>query len=136
MGSHTCDKRDPSPVGNTGAFQKDLLHSKGSSRKLRPEFPSSLLPSLSAMVTGQHSERTGVLGEEVRDIATGGVLHPDMQQFWDYQPEIQTIWMVNNASSGHKTGAIDWPGSELGYPELELWRVEPRVSIEAEALNA
>ena len=43
--------------------------------------------------------------------------------------------MLNNVSSGHKTGTIRWTGSHLGDPEVETWTQQPLVSIEAKVSN-
>ena len=60
----------------------DALASEGVLVSLKPEFPSSLLPSLAAMMTGRHSEVTGILDTEVSD-GQGGLLSYDRDpEFW------------------------------------------------------
>ena len=47
--------------------------------------------SLQAMMTGEHSEVTGVMGAEVRQ--DGYRLTPEDQDFWSYSPNTSTLWV-------------------------------------------
>jgi len=105
----------------------DALVTQGAVAGFKPEFPSSLLPSLQAMVTGQHSERTGVIDREVVD-ENGELLHYDTDpEFWNYNPNLTAIWDLNKEVAGHKTGCIQWPGTEvqLDYYHCDsVWKYE------------
>ena len=75
----------------------DALVTQGAVAGFKPEFPSNLLPSLQAMVTGQHSEMTGVIDREVVD-ENGEVLHYDTDpEFWNYNPNLTAIWVKYNS---------------------------------------
>ena len=67
----------------------DTIFDNGAGFRLKPEFPAESLPTLQAMVTGQHSELTGVLGREVNDF--GKPLQYTDMMFWNYNPNITTI---------------------------------------------
>ena len=60
----------------------DALASQGVMVSLKPEFPSSLLPSLAAMMTGQHTELTGILDTEVSDGQGGILTYSKDPEFW------------------------------------------------------
>ena len=69
----------------------DALMATGTVTSLKPEFPADLLPTLEAMMTGQHGEMTGVIDREVSD-GHGGVLEADLDpEFWSYNPNITSI---------------------------------------------
>ena len=72
----------------------DALVTQGAVAGFKPEFPSNLLPSLQAMVTGQHTEMTGAIDREVLD-ENGDVLHYDTDlEFWNYNPNLTAIWVM------------------------------------------
>lgn len=60
----------------------DALASQGVLVSLKPEFPASLLPSLAAMMTGQHTEVTGILDTEVSDGQGGILTYSKDPEFW------------------------------------------------------
>ena len=60
----------------------DALASEGVLVSLKPEFPSSLLPSLAAMMTGQHTEVTGILDTDVSDGQGGLLSYNKDPEFW------------------------------------------------------
>ena len=60
----------------------DALASQGVLVGLKPEFPASLLPSLAAMMTGQHTEVTGILDTEVSDGQGGILTYNKDPEFW------------------------------------------------------
>ena len=60
----------------------DALASQGVMVSLKPEFPASLLPSLAAMMTGQHTELTGILDTEVSDGQGGILTYSKDPEFW------------------------------------------------------
>ena len=69
----------------------DALISQGTVASLKPEFPAETLPTLTALVTGQHSEVTGVLDRDVQDQA-GNILHSESDpEFWQYDQNLTTI---------------------------------------------
>ena len=69
----------------------DALIRQGTVASLKPEFPAETLPTLTALVTGQHSEVTGVLDRDVQDQA-GNILHSESDpEFWQYDQNITTI---------------------------------------------
>ena len=69
----------------------DALISQGTVASLKPEFPAETLPTLSAMVTGQHTEVTGVLDRDVQD-PEGNILHSASDpEFWQYDQNLTTI---------------------------------------------
>ena len=67
----------------------DSIFETGAGFRMKPEFPAESLPTLQAMVTGQHSEMTGVLGKEVNYF--GKPLQYTDMLFWNYNPNISTI---------------------------------------------
>ena len=67
----------------------DAVAGRGAEFRLKPEFPAESLPTLQAMMTGQHSEMTGVLGQEV--YSYGDRLQPTDMEFWMYNENISTI---------------------------------------------
>lgn len=71
----------------------DRLIATGQLARLRPEFPAETLPTLQAMVTGQHSEVTGVLGEEVWGGAGQRLTASQDPEFWSAAPNLTTIWV-------------------------------------------
>ena len=60
----------------------DALASQGVIVSLKPEFPASLLPSLAAMMTGQHTEVTGILDTDVSDGQGGILTYSKDPEFW------------------------------------------------------
>ena len=81
----------------------DALMSQGTMASLKPEFPAETLPTLTAMVTGQHTEVTGVLDRDVQD-PSGNILHSASDpEFWQYDQNLTTImvsshlcWMIDS----------------------------------------
>ena len=83
-------------LNNVATPAIDSLVTKGTVASLRPEFPAELLPTLQAMMTGQHSEVTGVIDEVVTD-GDSGLLHFDRDpEYWNYAPNLTTIWVIGN----------------------------------------
>ena len=69
----------------------DALISQGTVASLKPEFPAETLPTLAALVTGQHTEGTGVLDRDVQDQA-GNILHSESDpEFWQYHQNLTNI---------------------------------------------
>ena len=81
----------------------DALMSQGTLANLKPEFPAETLPTLTAMVTGQHTEVTEVLDRDVQD-PSGNILHSASDpEFWQYDQNLTTImvsshlcWMIDS----------------------------------------
>ena len=67
----------------------DGVASNGVVFPLKPEFPAESLPTFQAMMTGQHTEMTGVQGSEV--YSNGLKLTPKDFEFWLYNSNISTI---------------------------------------------
>jgi len=102
-------------IGRIATPAIDALIAKGAIAGLKPEFPSETLPTLYSMMTGQHTEVTGILDLEVRGSSSDQVLHFDEDaEYWNYSNNLTTIWNLNNQMEGHKTGSILWPGAD--YP--------------------
>jgi len=102
-------------LGRVATPSLDALIAKGAIAGLKPEFPSETLPTLQAMVTGQHTEVTGILDLEVRGTSPDQVLRFDQDaEYWNYSNNLTTVWNLNNELEGHKTGSILWPGTD--YP--------------------
>jgi len=102
-------------IGRIATPAIDALVAKGAIASLKPEFPSETLPTLQAMMTGQHTEVTGILDLEVRGSLPGTVLkYEEDAEFWNYRENLTTLWNLNNQLEGHKTGSILWPGAD--YP--------------------
>ena len=91
----------------------DALMSQGTIASLKPEFPSETLPTLAAMVTGQHSETTGVLDRLVQD-PDGNILRANSDpEFWQYNQNLTNIMELNSRQEAHRTGCILWPGEKV-----------------------
>ena len=107
----------------------DALMSQGTIASLKPEFPSETLPTLAAMVTGQHSEVTGVLDRQVQDPA-GNILHANSDpEFWQYNQNLTTIMDLNSHVAGHRTGCILWQGEKFQSSCDEMWSYDIVVDI-------
>ena len=80
----------------------DALISQGTVASLKPEFPAETLPTLAAMVTGQHTEGTGVLDRDVQDQA-GNILHSESDpEFWQYDQNLTTIMVSSDLIDLHR----------------------------------
>ena len=80
----------------------DALMSQGTMASLKPEFPAETLPTLAALVTGQHSEVTGVLDRDVQDQA-GNILHSESDpEFWQYDQNLTTIMVSSDLIDLHR----------------------------------
>jgi len=100
----------------------DALAAKGNFASLKPEFPAETLPTLAAMMTGHHTEMTGVLDREVTD-GQGGVWKYDTDpEFWNYDVNMTTIWDLTKVSE-KKTGCIQWPGTGPQFDNNNCQRV-------------
>eukprot|EP00092_Neocalanus_flemingeri_P014747 GFUD01015914.1.p1 GENE.GFUD01015914.1~~GFUD01015914.1.p1 ORF type:complete len:583 (-),score=126.96 GFUD01015914.1:125-1873(-) len=101
-------------IGRIATPALDALIAKGTIAGLKPEFPSETLPTLQAMVTGQHTEVTGILDQEVRGHEANQILRFDDEdaEYWNYSRNLTTVWNLNNELEGHRTGSILWPGAE------------------------
>ena len=81
-------------IGRIATPALDALIAKGSIAGLKPEFPSETLPTLQAMVTGQHAEVTGILDLEVRGPSADQPLQFDEDaEYWNYSNNLTTIWV-------------------------------------------
>ena len=81
-------------LGRVETPSLDALISKGAIAGLKPEFPSETLPTLQAMVTGQHTEVTGILDLEVRGTSPDQVLRFDQDaEYWNYSKNLTTVWV-------------------------------------------
>ena len=108
----------------------DALMSQGTVASLKPEFPSETLPTLAAMVTGQHSETTGVLDRTVQDQA-GNILHSDSDpEFWQYDQNLTNVMELNRGVDGQRTGCIFWPGEKFQSMSCdEIWNYDIVVDV-------
>jgi len=89
----------------------DKVIAAGALFPLRPEFPAETLPTLQAMLTGFHSETSGVNGDEVYSM--GHTYKPSDMQYWLYNPNISTITELNGYVKKGRTGIINIPGSQF-----------------------
>ena len=81
-------------IGRIATPAIDALITKGAIAGLKPEFPSETLPTLYSMMTGQHTEVTGILDLEVRGSSSDQVLHFDEDaEYWNYSNNLTTIWV-------------------------------------------
>ena len=81
-------------IGRVATPAIDALIAKGAIAGLKPEFPSETLPTLHSMMTGQHTEVTGILDLEVRGPTPGQILHFDEdEEYWNYSKNLTTIWV-------------------------------------------
>ena len=81
-------------IGRVATPAIDALIAKGAIAGLKPEFPAETLPTLHSMMTGQHTEVTGVLDLEVRGSSAGQVLRFDEDaEFWNYSNNLTTVWV-------------------------------------------
>lgn len=87
----------------------DSLIATGVMFNLEPEFPAETLPTIQSIVTGKHTEIHGVIDTEVEE--GGGTLTYREADFWNYNPNISTLWSLNEEKH-HKTGSVWWPGTE------------------------
>ena len=79
----------------------DALISQGTLASLKPEFPAETLPTLAALVTGQHTEMTGVLDRDVQD-QDGNILHSASDpEFWQYDQNLTTIMVSSHLIDLH-----------------------------------
>jgi len=126
-------------IGRIATPAIDALIAKGAIAGLKPEFPSETFPTLHSMMTGQHTEVTGILDLEVRGPTSEQVFHSDEDaEFWNYSTNITTIWNLNNQVEGHRTGSILWPGAD--YPISGLtnnlrWGVPYDISVDVSQWN-
>ena len=80
----------------------DALISQGTLASLKPEFPAETLPTLAALVTGQHTEMTGVLDRDVQD-QDGNILHSASDpEFWQYDQNLTTIMVSSHLIDLHR----------------------------------
>jgi len=126
-------------IGRVATPAIDALIAKGAIAGLKPEFPSETLPTLHSMMTGQHTEVTGILDLEVRGPTPGQIFHFDEdEEYWNYSKNLTTIWNLNNVMEGHRTGSILWPGAD--YPISGLannlrWGVPFDISVDVSQWN-
>jgi len=126
-------------IGRVATPAIDALIAKGAIAGLKPEFPSETLPTLHSMMTGQHTEVTGILDLEVRGPTPGQILHFDEdEEYWNYSKNLTTVWNLNNGMEGHRTGSILWPGAD--YPISGLannlrWGVTFDISVDVSQWN-
>ena len=81
-------------IGQIATPAIDALIAKGAIAGLKPEFPSETLPTLHSMMTGQHTEVTGILDLEVRGSSADQVLRFDEDaEFWNYSDNLTTVWV-------------------------------------------
>jgi len=126
-------------IGRVATPAIDALIAKGAIAGLKPEFPSETLPTLHSMMTGQHTEVTGILDLEVRGPTRGQIFHFDEdEEYWNYSKNLTTIWNLNNVMEGHRTGSILWPGAD--YPISGLannlrWGVPFDISVDVSQWN-
>ena len=81
----------------------DALISQGTVASLKPEFPAETLPTLAALVTGQHTEGTGVLDRDVQDQA-GNILHSESDpEFWQYDQNLTNIMVRSYLTNSSKS---------------------------------
>ena len=84
----------------------DALASQGVIVSLKPEFPASLLPSLAAMMTGQHTEVTGILDTEVSDGQGGILTYSKDPEFWSETYNLTDIKVGHVSNYLYKGKAI------------------------------
>ena len=81
----------------------DALISQGTLASLKPEFPAETLPTLAALVTGQHTEMTGVLDRDVQD-QDGNILHSASDpEFWQYDQNLTNIMVRSYLTNSSKS---------------------------------
>ena len=84
----------------------DALASQGVIVSLKPEFPASLLPSLAAMMTGQHTEVTGILDSDVSDGQGGILTYSKDPEFWSETYNLTDIKVGHVSNYLYKGKAI------------------------------
>eukprot|EP00090_Calanus_glacialis_P045876 TRINITY_DN8762_c0_g1_i2.p1 TRINITY_DN8762_c0_g1~~TRINITY_DN8762_c0_g1_i2.p1 ORF type:complete len:580 (+),score=132.33 TRINITY_DN8762_c0_g1_i2:291-2030(+) len=126
-------------IGRIATPAIDALIAKGAIAGLKPEFPAETLPTLHSMMTGQHTEVTGILDMEVRGSSADQVLRfNEDAEFWNYSNNLTTVWNLNNRIEGHKTGSILWPGADYpinGLANNLRWGVPYDIVLDVSELN-
>ena len=66
-------------------------------KTITPEFPAVRLPFLTSLVTGQHAQEHGVLGNKVYDEKSKKIwdMENDSDLFWEKARNMQNIWVRN-----------------------------------------
>ena len=97
------------------------LAAEGASGPMRPSFPSVTFPNHYTLVTGQHPDHHGIVGNSFVDAELGRFSMAKTEPGWWNQAE--PIW-ISAEKAGRTSATMFWPGSETEHDGVRprYWR--------------